>query len=64
LKFDAIRKKYGRGIRFHINHPENFATMESLHPEIKVRDVLQEFGLPTYEEQLKEATEIQDKYRL
>ncbi len=64
LKFDAIQKKYGRGIRLHINHPENFATMESLHPDIKVRDVLEEFGLPTYEEQLKEATEVQDKYRL
>jgi predicted amidohydrolase len=64
LKFKDIQKKYGRGIRFNINHPENFATMESLHPDIKVKDVLQEFGLPTYDEQLKEATEIQDKYRL
>jgi beta-ureidopropionase len=64
LKFDDIQKKYGRSIRFHINHPENFAYIESLHPDIKVKEVLKEFGLPTYDEQINEATEIQNKYRL
>ena len=64
LKFGDIQKKYGRGIRFNINHPENFATLESLHPDIKVKDVLKEFGLPTYDEQIQEATVIQNKYRL
>jgi beta-ureidopropionase len=63
-KFPEIQKKYGRDIRIHIKHPENFATIESLHPDIKVKDVLREFGLPTYDEQIKEATELQDKYRL
>jgi len=29
-----------------------------------VKEVLKEFGLPTLAEQLKEATEIQDQYRL
>ncbi len=64
LKFDEIQRKYGTGIRFRINHAENFATMESRHADIKVRDVMKEFGLPTYDEQIKEATEIQKKYRL
>jgi len=64
LKFDDIQKKYGRGLRFNINHPENFATIESLHPDIKVKEVLKEFGLPTYDEQIREATEIQNKYRI
>ncbi len=64
LKFPEIEKKYGRKLRIKIYHPENWATIESLDPEIKVRDVLREFGLPTLEEQIKEATEIQDKYRL
>ena len=64
LKFDEIQKKYGTGIRFRINHAENFATMESRHADIKVKDVLKEFGLPSYDEQIKEATEIQNKYRL
>jgi predicted amidohydrolase len=64
LKFGDIQKKYGRRIRIKIYHPENWATIESRDPDLKVRDVLKEFGLPNLEEQIKEATEIQDKYRL
>jgi beta-ureidopropionase len=64
LKFDDIQKKYGRRLRIKIYHPENWATIESRDPDLKVADVLKEFGLPTLAEQIKEATEIQDKYRL
>lgn len=64
LRFDDIQKKYGKRIRFKIYHTENWATLESLDPDIKVRDILKEFDLPTYDEQIKEATEIQSKYRL
>lgn len=63
-KFDAIQKKYGRKIRFKIYHPENWATLESLDPDIKVRHILKEYEIPTYDEQLSEATAIQEKYRL
>lgn len=62
-RFDDIQKKYGRKVRLRIHHPENWATLESLDPDIKVKDVLKEFELPSYDEQIKEATEIQDKYR-
>ena len=64
LKFGDIQKKYGRKIRIKIYHPENWATIESRDPDLKVTDVLKEFELPTLAEQIKEATEIQDKYRL
>ena len=64
LKFKDIQKKYGRKIRFKIFHPENWATLESLDPEIKVRDILNEYDIPTFDEQISEATEIQKKYRL
>jgi beta-ureidopropionase len=63
-KFDAIQKKYGRKIRFKIYHPENWATLESLDPDIKVSHILKEYEIPTYDEQLSEATGIQEKYRL
>jgi beta-ureidopropionase len=63
-KFDAVQKKYGRKIRFKIYHPENWATLESLDPDIKVKDVLKEYEIPTYDEQLMESTGIQNKYRL
>ena len=63
LKFDDIRKKYGRKIHFEIYHPENWATLESLDPDVKVKDILKEYEIPTYEEQITEATGIQNKYR-
>jgi beta-ureidopropionase len=64
LKFKDIQKKYGRKIRFKIYHPENWATLESLDPDTKVKDILKEYEIPTYDEQLRESTEIQNKYRL
>jgi len=63
-KFKDIQKKYGRKIRFQVFHRENWATLESLDPDVKIKDVLKEYGLPTYDEQIREATEIQNKYRV
>ena len=63
LKFDSIQKKYGKKIHFKIYHPENWATLESLDPDIKVRDILKEYDIPTYDEQIGKATAIQNKYR-
>ena len=63
LKFKDIQKKYGRRIRFHVYHKENWATLESLDADLKVRDILKEYDLPTYDEQIREATEIQEKAR-
>jgi len=64
LKFGDIEKKYGRRINIKIYHPENWATIESRDPDLKVADILKEFELPTLAGQIKEATVIQDKYRL
>jgi len=63
-KFDSIQKKYGRKIRFKIYHPENWATLESLEPDIKVRNILTEFEIPTYDEQIRQSATTQNKYRL
>jgi beta-ureidopropionase len=64
LKFDTIQKRYGRKIRFRIYHPENWATLESLDPDTKVKDILMEYEIPAYDEQIREATSIQNKYRI
>jgi len=64
LKFKDIQKKYGRKIRFKIYHPENWATLESRDPDVKVKDILREYEIPTYDEHIREATEIQQKHRL
>ena len=62
-KFKDIQKKYGRKIHIKIYHEENWATLESLDPDVKVRDILRDYDIPTFEEQIKEATDIQDQYR-
>lgn len=62
-KFDEIRKKYGRQVRIKIWHPENWATIESRDPEIRVADVLKEFGLPTYEQHISKADAAQKAKR-
>jgi predicted amidohydrolase len=64
LKFDSIQKKYGRKIRFKIYHEENWATLESRDPDVKVRDILKEYEIPSFDEQIAEATAIQNKYRV
>jgi predicted amidohydrolase len=63
LKFKDIQKKYGRKVHIQIYHEENWATLESLDPDIKVKNILKEYEIPTFAEQIKEATEIQNKYR-
>ena len=64
LKFDSIQKKYGRKIRFKIYHEENWATLESRDPDVKVKDILKEYEIPSFDEQIAEATAIQNKYRI
>ena len=63
-KFDSIRKKYGRKIGIKIYHPENWAVIESLDPEIRVSEILKEYGIPTYDEHLRENEKVQDKSRI
>lgn len=63
-KFDAIQKKFGQGIAIKIYYQENWATIESLDPDIRVKDILKEYELPTLDEQIRETSVIQEKYRI
>ncbi len=58
-KFPEIEKKYGRRVRIKIWHPENWATIESVDPALKIHDVLAEFGLPTYQQHISTADAAQ-----
>ena len=64
LKFKDIQKKYGRKLHIKIYHEENWASFESLDPDVKIKDVLKEYDIPTFEEQIREATALQEKYRV
>ncbi len=62
-KFGDIRKKYGQAVRITTFQDEEWSILESLSAEVKVVDVLKEFSIPTFDEMVREATELQNKKR-
>lgn len=64
LKFRDIQRKYGRKVNCYSLSEEEFSVIESLSPEIKVKDVLAEFGLTTYRDQIKQIDNILTKMRI
>jgi len=62
-KFNDIRREYGQAIRFTTYHDEEWSIIESLSPDLKVADVLKEFGIKNYDEVVQEATSLQIQRR-
>ncbi|XOV93209.1 MAG: carbon-nitrogen hydrolase family protein [Bacteroidota bacterium] len=60
-KFSAIRKKYGRKINIVNYDEEEWSLIESLSPDLRIKDVMKEFDLITYKEHIARATEYQKK---
>ncbi len=58
-KFDEVRAKYGRKVKTQLFHEEEWATIESLSPEIKVTDILKEYNFKSKKDYLGEAEEKQ-----
>ena len=63
LKFEDIQKKYGRKIRITNYHEEEWSVIESLSADVKVKDVLKEYGLRTHEELTKDTEMLQNRSR-
>jgi predicted amidohydrolase len=61
--FEEIQKKYGRKVRISTRHEEQFSVIESLSPDVFVADVLREFSIKSYRQEVKEAKEAQIKAR-
>lgn len=60
--FDALRAKYGRQLEVTIYGHEEWATIESFSPDLRVSDVLQEFGIATHKEHISRAQKMQEQY--
>ncbi|WP_343305416.1 carbon-nitrogen hydrolase family protein [Chitinophaga niabensis] len=63
FQFEKIKEKYGRKIRITIFHEEEWAIIESLSPEVKVKDVLKEFNIRTFEQHVQDSETAQIKAR-
>ena len=61
--FPAIKEKYGRDVLIETFDEEEWTLLESLSPEIEIRDVLDEFGILTLKEHIARAEKAQDKNR-
>ena len=49
-RFDEIKAKYGRKVRIINYHEEQWSVIESLSPDVCVKDILTEFELRTHEQ--------------
>jgi beta-ureidopropionase len=62
-QFADIEKKYGRKVRITTFHEEEWTIIESLSPDILVRDIMKEFDLRTHEEDIRLAEIVQNNSR-
>ncbi|MCE5348023.1 MAG: twin-arginine translocation signal domain-containing protein [Bacteroidales bacterium] len=62
-RFDEIRAKYGRKIRITNYHEEEWSVIESLSPDVSVKDVLKEFDLKTHEQHTHDSEIAQNEAR-
>ena len=62
-RFDEIRNKYGRKVKITTFHEEEWSVIESLSPDIRVADILKEFGLKTHEQHTHDSEMAQIKAR-
>lgn len=60
--FEAIQQKYGKKVRIYTLHEEEFSIIESLSPDVKVADVMQEFNLKTYKEHIQAAENLHNEF--
>lgn len=59
-----IRRKYGRKVKLTIFHEEEWTIIESVSPDILIKDIMDEFNLKSHVEGLKEAEIIQGRSRV
>ena len=62
-QFDEIIAKYGRKIKITAYHDENWAIFESLSPDVRVNDVLNEFNIKTAAQTLQDSELDEQKMR-
>ena len=62
-RFDEIKAKYGRKVRITNYHEEEWSIIESLSPDVRVKDILDEFELRTHEQLIRDSGVANGKVR-
>ncbi len=63
-KCREVRKKYGRKVKITVFHEEEWTIIESVSPDVLIRDIMMEFDLKSHVEGLREAEIIQNNSRI
>ena len=63
-RFDEIKAKYGRKVRITNYHDEEWSIIESLSPDVRVKDILAEFELRTHEQLISDSEVKNARVRL
>ncbi|MBL7697790.1 MAG: carbon-nitrogen hydrolase family protein [Chitinophagaceae bacterium] len=59
----SMQGKYGDSLRITVYFDENWATIESRDAEVKIKEVLDEFSMLTFEEEMRQTNELISKLR-
>jgi len=62
--FPDIKEKYGRKIRIETFDEEEWTVLESLSPELRIREIMDEFGILSHKEHIERAEGAQRKKRV
>lgn len=62
-KVRDIRKKYGRRVKIRYLYDEDWVMIESQSPDLKIKDIVDEYGLTTHWDYIKRCEKYQEKFR-
>ena len=62
-KVRDIRKKYGRKVKVVYMHDNDWVTIESRSPDLKIQDIIDEFELTSHPDYIKRAEKYINKFR-
>jgi hypothetical protein len=62
-KLNEIKKKYGRKVLIRYYNDEDWLTIESCSPDLRIKDVLKEYELVPHWDYIKEEEKKIEKYR-
>jgi beta-ureidopropionase len=62
-KLNEMKKKYGRKVLIRYYNPEDWVTIESCSPDLRIKDLLSEYELVPHWDYIKQEEKEQEKYR-
>ncbi len=62
-KLDEIKKKYGKKVLVRYFHDEDWVTIESCSPDLRIKEILDEYKLVPHWDYIKTEEKEQDRYR-